>query len=117
MNKPLKSLVLASCLAAAGAARSAGEVQAGAPPQTAASGTTASAAAMSDGEVRKVDKDNGKVTLKHGEIRNLGMPGMTMVFKVKDPAMLDKLQPGDKVRFAAERSDGAITVTQIEPVK
>jgi Cu/Ag efflux protein CusF len=103
MNKPLKSLILASCLAAAGAAWSAGEVQAGAPPQTATSGTTASAAAMSDGEVRKVDKDNGKVTLKHGE--------------VKDPAMLDKLQPGAKVRFAAEKSNGAITVTQIEPVK
>jgi uncharacterized cupredoxin-like copper-binding protein len=75
------------------------------------------AAPMSDGEVRKVDKENQKITMKHGEIKNLGMPGMTMVFKVKDPALLDKLQPGDKVRFAAERADGSIVVTQIEAAK
>jgi Cu(I)/Ag(I) efflux system periplasmic protein CusF len=116
MNKPLKSLILAACLAAAGPAWSA-DGQGNAAPQTPASNATANATTMTDGEVKKVDKDNGKVTLKHGEIKNLGMPGMTMVFKVKDPAMLDKLQPGDKVRFSAERAGGAITVTQMESAK
>lgn len=69
---------------------------------------------MSEGEVKKIDKENQKITLKHGEIKNLGMPGMTMVFKVKDPTALDKLQVGDKVRFAAEKGGGALVVTQIE---
>ena len=69
---------------------------------------------MVDGEVRKVDKENQKITLKHGEIKNLEMPGMTMVFKVKDPAMLDKVKAGDKIRFTAEKASGAIVVTDIE---
>jgi Cu(I)/Ag(I) efflux system periplasmic protein CusF len=71
-------------------------------------------AAMTSAEVRKVDKDNKKITLKHGEIKNRDMPPMTMVFKVKDAAMLDKLQAGDKVMFNAEKIDGAFTVTVIE---
>ncbi|ODV11397.1 MAG: RND transporter [Rubrivivax sp. SCN 70-15] len=70
-----------------------------------------------DGEVRKVDRDAGKLTLHHGPITNLDMPGMTMVFRVADPKMLDGLKPGDKLRFTAERIDGAITVTRIEPVR
>ena len=74
-------------------------------------------ASMTDGEVKKVDKETQKITLKHGEIVNLGMPGMTMVFKVQDPAVLDGLQAGDKVRFAAEKSGGSLVVTQIEAVK
>ena len=69
---------------------------------------------MTDGEVRKIDKENQKITLKHGDIKNLDMPGMTMVFKVKDAAMLDKVQVGSKVRFKAEKSDGAIVVTSVE---
>jgi uncharacterized cupredoxin-like copper-binding protein len=73
--------------------------------------------AMTDGEVRKVDKESRKITLKHGELKNLGMPGMTMVFQVKDPALLDKLKAGDKVRFNAEKSDSGFVVTAIEPVK
>lgn len=72
---------------------------------------------MTDGEVRKIDKDTQKITLKHGEIRNLGMPGMTMVFKVKDAALLDSVQVGGKVRFTAEKVDGAIVVTAISAVK
>ena len=72
---------------------------------------------MTDGEVRKIDKDNQKITLKHGDIRNLDMPGMTMVFKVKDLAMLDKVKAGDKVRFKAEKADGAIVVTALEAAK
>ncbi|WP_343731701.1 copper-binding protein [Duganella sp.] len=70
--------------------------------------------AMSDGEIKKVDKEAGKLTIKHGELKNLDMPGMTMVFKVQAPAMLDQVKQGDKVRFAAEKVNGALTVTAIE---
>lgn len=72
---------------------------------------------MTDGEVRKIDKDTQKITLKHGEIKNLGMPGMTMVFKVKDASAFDAVQVGSKVRFAADKVDGALAVTAIEAVR
>jgi Cu(I)/Ag(I) efflux system protein CusF len=72
---------------------------------------------MVDGEVRKVDKDAKKITLKHGEIKNLGMPPMTMVFQAKDPTMLDTAQAGDKVRFKAEKLGGVLVVTEIQLVK
>ncbi len=70
---------------------------------------------MTDGEVRKVDKDASKVTIKHGPISNLDMPAMTMVFRVSDPAMLDQLKSGDKIRFTAEKIQGAYTVIMVEP--
>ena len=73
--------------------------------------------AYSEGEVRKVDKEAGKITLKHGPIANLDMPAMSMVFRAKDPAMLDKVKTGDKIRFKADKIQGAITLTEIEPVK
>ncbi len=79
--------------------------------------TAAGATPMSDGEVRKIDKDSNKITLKHGEIKNLEMPGMTMVFRVKDAAMLDKVEVGAKVRFTAEKADGAFVITAIESTK
>ncbi len=72
---------------------------------------------MVDGEVRNINQESGKITLKHGAIKNLDMPGMTMVFKAKDPAELDKLQAGDKVRFKAEKNNGAIYARDIELVK
>jgi Cu/Ag efflux protein CusF len=75
------------------------------------------AADMTTGEVRKINKDANKITLRHGEIKNLDMPPMTMVFRVKDPAMLDKVKAGDKVQFMAENLGGALTVIAIEPVK
>ncbi len=78
---------------------------------------SAQPAPMTDGEIRKVDKEAGKVTLRHGPIANLEMPGMTMVFKVANPKLLEGLKDGDKVKFAADRVDGAITVTAIEPAK
>ena len=77
----------------------------------------ASAADMTDGEIRKVDKDTKKITIKHGDIKNLDMPGMTMLFQVKDPAMLEKVKVGDKVRFMAEKVGGAIVVTDLQPTK
>ena len=70
-----------------------------------------------DGEVRKVDLSASKITLKHGEIKNLDMPPMTMVFQVKDPAMLEKLKVGDKVQFTVESANGAMTVLSIKPAK
>ena len=74
-------------------------------------------AAMADGEVRKVDKANKKITLKHGEIKDLDMPAMTMVFQVADASMLDKVKAGDKVLFKATKEGGKYTVTAIEPGK
>ena len=71
-------------------------------------------AAMTGGEVRKVDKDARKITIRHEPLRNLDMPAMTMVFQVKDPAMLDQVKAGDKVKFQAEKIGGAFTVTKIE---
>ena len=75
------------------------------------------ASVNTDGEVRKIDKEQGKVTLKHGPIANLDMPGMTMVFRVADAKLLDAIKEGDKVRFAADRVNGAMTVTAIEVAK
>ena len=72
---------------------------------------------MVDGEIRKVDVENKKITIKHGAIKNLDMPGMTMVFQVKDPAMVDRVKPGDKIRFKAEKLNGAFVVTDIQPAK
>lgn len=72
---------------------------------------------MIDGEVRKVDMDTKKLTIKHGPMPSLDMPAMTMVFHVKDPAMLEKVKAGDKVKFQAEKLSGAFTVTGIEPAK
>ena len=69
---------------------------------------------MTDGEVRKVDKDASKLTIKHGEIKNLEMPAMTMVFQVKDHALLDKVKAGDKVKFRAEKAASGYVVTAIE---
>jgi len=69
---------------------------------------------LTDGEVRKIDKENKKITLKHAEIKNLDMPPMTMVFQLKDPAWLDKLKVGSKVRFAAENSASGMVVTELQ---
>jgi Cu/Ag efflux protein CusF len=75
--------------------------------------TSVAAADMTQGEIRKVDKEAKKLTIRHGEIRNLDMPAMTMVFKVKDPAMLDQVKPGDKVRFIAEGAGSGLVVTEL----
>ena len=77
----------------------------------------AAAGEMTEAEVRKVDKENRKITLKHGAIKNLDMPPMTMVFGVSDPTLLDKVKAGDKVRFAANGDGGKYTVTELQPAK
>lgn len=76
-----------------------------------------SQSALVEGEVRKIDLDAKKITLRHGAIPNLEMPPMTMVFQVKDPALLGQFKAGDKVRFSAEKSGGAYTITGMESVK
>ena len=80
-------------------------------------GAQAQPAAMSDGEVRKVDKLGKRITIKHGPLKNLDMDAMTMVFSVKDPAMLDRVKAGDRIRFDAEMINGQVTVVRIEPAK
>lgn len=77
----------------------------------------AAASPQSEGEIRKVDMEQGKVTLRHGPLVNLDMPAMTMVFTAADPKMLEGLKQGDKVRFTADKKDGAFIVTAIEAAK
>ncbi len=84
---------------------------------TDAAKSSTAAASMTDGEVRKIDKDTSKITIKHGEIKHLEMPGMTMVFNAKDKTLLDKVQVGDKVRFMVVSEGGKMVVTAIEPAK
>ena len=69
---------------------------------------------MTEAEVRKIDLDSSKVTLKHGPIKNLDMPGMTMVFVAKDKASIENLKPGDKIRFNATKEGSNFVATQIE---
>ena len=77
----------------------------------------AAAPGMTDGEVRKIDKDAGKITIKHGEIKHMDMPGMTMVFVAKDKALLDKTSVGAKIQFMVTNENGQMTVTDIQPAK
>lgn len=82
------------------------------PPQAKTSSVT-----LNDGEVRRIDRDAKKITLRHGPLQNLDMPAMTMVFQVKDPTMLDKISVGDKVKFNAEKVPGGYAVTTMELAK
>ena len=69
---------------------------------------------VSSGEVKKVDRSAGKMTIKHGPLTNLGMDAITMVFRVKDASMLDQVKTGDKINFVAEEPNGQLTVTKLE---
>ena len=70
--------------------------------------------AMTDGEIRKIDKDNLKITIKHGEIKSQDMPPMTMSFLVKEAAMLEGFKVGDKIRFVLEKRNGTYVVTGLK---
>ena len=72
---------------------------------------------MVDGQVTKIDAPAGKITLRHGPIKNLDMDAMTMVLRVQDPAMIKQVKVGDKVKFTAERVDGQITITKMQKAK
>lgn len=111
----LTTLMAALALACAGAAQAQGSQDAAKPSGSAPAASAART--LTDGEVRKIDKSAGKITLRHGPIVNLDMGAMTMVFRVADPKLLDAVKEGDKVRFSAEKLNGAYTVTGIEAVK
>lgn len=79
--------------------------------------TSLTDAAWSDGTVKKVDKAGGKVTVSHGPLENLGMPAMTMGFRVKDGAWLSKLKEGQHIRFIADDVQGTLTIVRYEPLR
>lgn len=117
MNLKINVLFAAAVLSmgASGFAMAAADAQAGIQDTSAASAT--SSVKLTSGEIRKVDAEQGKLTIKHEAIENLEMPAMTMVFKADKPELLKNVQVGDKVRFRAEKVAGAITVTDIQAVK
>jgi len=78
------------------------------------SAAMAQSAEMTTAEVRKVDTESGKITLKHGPIKNLDMPGMTMVFRVKEAKLLEGVKAGDRVAFTADTVEGALTVMTLQ---
>ena len=113
----MKKLTLIASVLATTAIYSASVLAQTATPAPAAPAATMEKAPMKDAaeaEVRKIDKAAKKITLKHGPIKNLDMPGMTMVFQVKDAALLDKFVAGDKIMFTAEQQQGAYVVTGAE---
>ena len=89
----------------------------GSPSTTEGKPTGAGSAARAEGEVRKIDKAAGRITIKHGPMPQLDMPAMTMVYRVKDKTMLGPLQVGDKIRFDVDGAGGAFTVSRLEKVK
>lgn len=121
--KSLSSPALAVALTFASALAAAQHHEHGAKTSTSAAGglqkaaTEATTNAMSEGEIRKVNKDARKITIRHGELKNLDMPPMTMVFQVNDPAMLGQVKAGDRIRFVADKVGGKFTVMQLEVLK
>ncbi len=113
----IQQIVCISALAAAAGFSCAVQAQPEATATATASASASMAVEPTDGEVRKLDKGNGKIILKHGEIKNLGMPPMAMVFDVRDRALIDRLKVGDKVRFRASYEGGKYIVTEIQPAK
>jgi Cu/Ag efflux protein CusF len=103
--KPLRKAMLAAALMLASASAVLAQPAPAAP---------AAADAMSSGEVKKVDQAAGKITIKHGPLKNLGMDGMTMIFRVQDPAMLEQVKAGDRIAFVAEQPKGQLTVTRLQ---
>jgi Cu(I)/Ag(I) efflux system protein CusF len=117
----LKHAIVTSALALAATAGATAHAQslpgAASSTQASAGSGTAATSEMTEAEVRKVDKETKKITLKHGAIKNLDMPPMTMVFQVSDAAILEKVQVGDKVRFKATGEGGKYTVTELQTAK
>ncbi|OJA72227.1 RND transporter [Burkholderia ubonensis] len=113
MKKALVSIAMGCALAFSAASHAAGEMGNMDMSGGAKQGAEA-ASGMSHGEIRKVDAAAGKLTIKHGPLENLGMDAMTMVFKVKDTAMLSQVKAGDKIDFVADEVNGALTVTKLQ---
>lgn len=115
--KKLLTFLLATMLSAVGASAMADSGKGHGHGAASAKAADAASTAMTVGEVRKVDKDAGKITIKHEPLAKLDMPAMTMVFRVKDPAMLDQVKSGDKIKFEADKVGGAFTVVKLEVVQ
>ncbi|MBH9657920.1 copper-binding protein [Burkholderia pseudomallei] len=128
MKNVLATIAIGCALAVSNAAHAAGEMSgmsgmsemsemsgmSGMDMQGGAPQAGAAHVGMSHGEVKKVDTAAGKLTIKHGPLENLGMGAMTMVFKVKDPAMLSQVKAGDTIDFVADEVDGALTVVKLQ---
>ncbi len=113
MKKAIASIVMGCAVAVSANAYAAGDTGNADTASDAQQGADAKNG-MSHGEVKKVDTAAGKMTIKHGPLENLSMEAMTMVFKVKDPAMLSQVKVGDKIDFVAEEVNGALTVTKLQ---
>ncbi|AIP18712.1 RND transporter [Burkholderia pseudomallei] len=113
MKNVLATIAIGCALAVSNAAHAAGEMS-GMDMQGGAPQAGGAHVGMSHGEVKKVDTAAGKLTIKHGPLENLGMGAMTMVFKVKDPAMLSQVKAGDTIDFVADEVDGALTVVKLQ---
>jgi Cu(I)/Ag(I) efflux system periplasmic protein CusF len=111
------TIALLSALALSSAMAQTAPANASTPTSAATPAAPTSTKDMAEAEVRKIDKDAKKITLKHGPIKNLDMPGMTMVFQVRDAALFDKIAVGDKIMFTAEQLQGAIVMTGAEKVQ
>ena len=109
-------IIWGACLLTCAQARANDPAPLPSPPAAASSGSTTTSAPSSwtEGEIRKVDKAAGKLTIKHGPIANLDMPGMTMVFRVADPALLDLVQVGEKIKFEVARDQGLYVIQRLE---
>ena len=112
--KKLNGALTVTALQNATVMTGAAAAQASATETMPAADTKSAALSLADGEIKKVDKEAGKITVKHGPLVDLGMPAMTMVFKVKDAAMLEQVKAGDKVKFTVEKINGAFTITELQ---
>lgn len=118
MKSTLRTTLMATLLAGAGSlalAQHSGHSPAASPSAAPPAAAAPGALPWAEAEVRRVDAGAGAVTLRHGDIRNLDMPPMTMVFKARNPAILNGIKAGDKVRFTADQINGTYTVLSIEP--
>jgi len=86
-----------------------------AAPVAEAVAATPADAVLTNGIIKRIDAEQGKLTISHAALQNLGMPAMTMIFRVADPAMIAKVKTGDPVKFRAEKANGALMIVRIEP--
>ena len=118
MKQVLLAVLAGSLIAAPACAEDAmghGGMEMGSRVQTDNGEAKEAGTGLSPGEVRKVDKDAQKITLRHGPLPELGMPSpMTMVYRVQDPALLEGVEAGDKVRFRIEKIHDNLIVTHLE---
>lgn len=118
MKKPLRSAVCCAFAAlSVFAAPVSALAQGGHSAHHGTAVATPAAAEIAEGTVRKIDRAAGRITIAHGPIAALEMPPMTMMFRATDPAMLDQVKVGDRIRFAAAEQDGALVVTKLEAAR